>query len=246
MAGLLTNLEQGRAEAMSEQIYFNYPISLHKNDFLTHTQWVLDRILYYAVYAHSTQLERGSELSKFKEASSYFGVTMGNYSHALEQGKKVFQGASHSKVFTGISKDVYFDYLKNRKTDFDKVCLLAHLSIKSVLGKAVYWKLTNDFWFSRMSGFEETVDPECWNESIVQYSSEYQTKKIKQELIKNWGLVTYSRYTRGFYVSHSLSLEKLIFEAETKRKSRWEKQYKETEKATLNKVLNKIYGGKPP
>lgn len=231
---------------MSDKVYFNYPVSLHRDDFLEHTAWILNRILYYAVYAHSLQLERGSEFNRFKESSSHFGVKMGDFKHAFEQGRQVFEESAHDKVFTGINRDVLFDFLKNKKTDFDKVCLLAHLSIKSVLGKTVYWKLTNDFWFSRMTGFEETVDRELWSESLIKYSSEYQTRKIKQELIKNWGLVTYSRHTRGFYVSYTLSLEKLIFEAEIKRKTRWEKQYKEAEKATLAKVLNKIYGGKPP
>lgn len=64
------------------------------------------------------------------------------------------------------------------------------------------------------------------SEQILKYNKEYWFRKIKPELILNWGLKYYSRYTRGFYVSFKLSLEDLVFVAEKRRKSTKEKQLK--------------------
>jgi hypothetical protein len=56
----------------------------------------------------------------------------------------------------------------------------------------------------------------------------------------------YSRYTRGFYVSidKTFTLDKLVFEAEKRRKSTKEKQLKQKKedarKAALNILNNKF------
>jgi len=81
--------------------------------------------------------------------------------------------------------------------------------------------------------------------SIIQkYANEYQTVKIKNEL-RSWGLVTYSRYTRGFYVSFILDLNALVIAAEGKRKSTKEKQYKQHEKEVVKAVLMSLNGTRP-
>ena len=65
-------------------------------------------------------------------------------------------------------------------------------------------------------------------------------KKIKTELRDNWNLITYSRYTRGFYVSFKLDLEQLVYEAEKRRKSTKEKQAQLAEKLALEKALSRL------
>lgn len=66
------------------------------------------------------------------------------------------------------------------------------------------------------------------------------TKKIKNELKDHWGLKSYSRYTRGFYVSFNMTLENLIKTAEADRTARKEKQKRLEEKALVQKVLREI------
>jgi hypothetical protein len=65
-------------------------------------------------------------------------------------------------------------------------------------------------------------------------------RKIKFELSQSWGLTTYSRYTRGFYVSFTLSLEELVFEAEKRRKSLKEKQARQRECNAVQAALNRL------
>jgi len=71
--------------------------------------------------------------------------------------------------------------------------------------------------------------------AIRKYSTEYQIRKIKNSLVDNWNLVTYSRYNRGFYISLKLPLEKLAFEAEKQRVNVKNKKRKaEIKQAYLN------------
>ena len=92
-----------------------------------------------------------------------------------------------------------------------------------------------------MDGKTNTIDEvsELSNE-IRKYANRYQTENIKSELILNWHLIYYSRYTRGFYVSLKMSLEDLIFEAEKKRKSIKDKQQKQLQNEALKKVLERL------
>jgi hypothetical protein len=87
--------------------------------------------------------------------------------------------------------------------------------------------MINKYWLSRMDGNPKTIkDFSELSPEIEKFSSEYQTKKIKRALRNGWGLVTYSRYCRGFYVSFKIPLMELILEAEKRRISTKEKQYK--------------------
>jgi hypothetical protein len=61
------------------------------------------------------------------------------------------------------------------------------------------------------------------------------------ELQKSYGLKIYARYTRGFFVSFSLTLEELIKEVEMKRKKYYEIHMRNQQSAAVLKVLSQIY-----
>jgi hypothetical protein len=118
---------------------------------------------------------------------------------------------------------------------------LGFLAIKSILQNKPYCKITNNFWLSRMSGFSKSVsDPSKLPKSILKYSNEYQTKKIKQELILEWYLVYFARYTRGFYVSFKLDLNQLTLEAEKRRRATQVKQLKIAQDEALKLAMKKL------
>lgn len=230
---------------MSEVQYYNFPVCLLKG-FIGNPKSVLDSILDFAVYEHSDKLGIGTEVDRFKASSDYFGIKFGSEKGSFKNGKELFDSIDTRTARAGISKAVFWDYYKNagRKSDFEKVCLLGHLAFKSILGNKPSAKTNNELWFSRMSGFSEKVEAREWELALERYYNHYQTRKIKMELVRNWGLVTYSRYHKGFYISYSLTLEKLIEEAENRRKSNWEQEYKAKEKEAVKAVLNRLR--KPP
>lgn len=228
---------------MSKPIYeyLNFPIQL-LSGFMINSRKVLNDITDYATFKESLKLEFGTDLEKFEKASlKSFGIQLGSSIKSFNNGKKLFYSIPENSPKSGLSLVMFWDFYKNEKTEFDKISLLAFLGIKSILGSKSYCKVTNLYLWSRMDGQTSTIAHviELSNE-VRKYANRYQFENIKNELILNWHLIYYSRYTRGFYVSLKLSLEDLIFEAEKKRQSIKVNQQKQLQKEALEKALNRL------
>lgn len=225
-----------------EQKYFNFPIVLLEG-FLDDSNKCLTNIVHYALYAKTLDYDFGNEEKRMASAEKYFNNRFKTTSkiHAYENGESIYDSIPYKVPKVGLSISVMADYLKNEKTEFQKVCLLGYLGIRSILQNKAYCKITNKYWLSRMDGKNKAVENLSeLSESIQKYANEYQTKKIKSELRDNWFLATYSRYTRGFYVSFNLELDELVYQAEKRRKSTKEKQAKLAEKIALEKALSRL------
>lgn len=217
--------------------YFNFPIVL-LNGFLRNDREALSNIFDFAIYENSLNYDCG-ELESIRKACKYFGVKAGNIESTFENGKLLFESIPQNTPKAGLKLELFFEYYKTEKTEFEKICLLGFLAIKSILQKQPYTKITNKYFLSRMDGKTKSVkDYSELSAEILKYANEYQIKKIKYELIFNWGLEHYSRYTRGFYVSFSLDLETLIYHAEKRRLTTHKKQRIEQEKLALKKAKN--------
>lgn len=229
------------AKSKNDERYFNFPIQLLKR-FMIDDNKALNDICDYAIYENSLKLILGeSELENMKDSAKFFNVVLGSVQHSLENGKSLYDNVPQISPKVGLNISIFWDFFKNDKSEFDRICLLGFLAIKSILQKNTYCKIDNKFWLSRMDGNPKSVqDYSELSTPINQFANEYQTKKIKTALRDNWGLVTYSRHTRGFYVSYSLTLEQLIYEAEKRRKATKEKQYKLQEKEALKRVLERL------
>lgn len=224
---------------MSDQKYFNVPVQL-LSGFMDNSLNCLNNIFDYAVYQMSLKSE-GTEAQKFKKACNWFEVKAGSDIRSISNGKELTANISDSSPKVGISLKMWFDFYQNEKSDFDKICFLGFLAIKSILQTKPYCKIDNKYWLSRMDGKVKAISEfRELSKAISKYASEYQTVKIKKELRIGWGLTTYSRYTRGFYVSLSMTIEELVFEAEKRRKSTKDKLYREQEKEALKKAMNRI------
>lgn len=225
---------------MNNEKYLNFPIQL-LTGFITDTRKTLDNIVSYSVYENALKLEHGTELQKIKDSAEFYQMKLGSVKHSLDNGKLLYNSVPNNSPKVGMNLSIWWDFYKNEKTEFDKVCLLGFLAIKSILGNKSYCKVTNLYLWARMDGKTNTIDEvsELSNE-IRKYANRYQTENIKSELILNWHLIYYSRYTRGFYVSLKLRLEDLIFEAEKKRKSIKDKQQKQLQNEALKKVLERL------
>ncbi|HFG0577326.1 TPA: hypothetical protein ACGFUY_001157 [Flavobacterium psychrophilum] len=225
---------------MSKEKYLNFPIQL-LSGFMIDTRKVLNDIIDYAVYQNSLKLELGTDLEKIKTSASFYNMTLGNNKNTFDNGKMLYNSLPENSPKVGLSISMFWDFYKNDKSEFDKICLLAFLGIKSILGTKSYCKVTNLYLWARMDGKTNTiVEVSELSNEVRKYANRYQSENIKNELILNWHLIYYSRFTRGFYVSLKMTLEDLIFEAEKKRKSIKENQYKQLKNEDLKKALDRL------
>jgi len=222
--------------------YFNFPITL-LTDFLIKDKEVLNNIYSYAIYNHAVNFPYGNVFQIKTSIENFFGISLGDVSEPLKNGKKLFDNTPTKTPKVGISTAIFFEFYETDKTEYEKVCLLGFLAIKSIVQNKPYCKVTNKFWLSRMAGKGATLD--ILPDWLKKYNNEYQIKKIKDELKNSWGLVTYSRYTRGFYVSFTLNLDALVFEAEKRRKSTKDKQYKILENDAIQKAYLRLNTTRP-
>ncbi len=224
---------------MSHQRYFNFPICLLE-DFLTDTDPVLENILNYSLYSYSLSLDAEDKVLNMINTCIFYDFEDERQDFRFMKGQTAYKNAVYHAPKVGINTDIFWDFYHNEKTEFEKVCLLAFLAMKSIIGNDSYHKLDNKYLLSRMNGRAHSQGFEWLPEVLQKYANEYQIKKIKNELKNSWGLKTYSRYTRGFYISFKLSLEQLMYEAEKKRIVSKRKQEQLAEKALLKKVMERL------
>jgi hypothetical protein len=227
--------------------YFNFPIQLLEDFMKNDTKTILNNISDYVFYEESLTFSQGTNLEKMISCASKYGMTLGNNQKAFDNGKQLYNSFDNNPPRAGIKLSIWWDFYKNDKTEFDKICLLCFLAIKSILGRQKsYCKITNKYLWARMDGKVKSVD-EIWelSDEVKKYANEYRTNKIKASLRNNWGLVTYAFHCRGFYVSYKLTLEALIMEAEKRRESTIERQYKDHEKELRKQVLDKLREERP-
>ncbi|WP_420287140.1 hypothetical protein VT569_03155 [Flavobacterium psychrophilum] len=225
---------------MSKEKYLNFPIQLLVG-FMIDSKKVLYDISVYAVYENSLKLELGTDLEKIKTSASFYNMTLGSDKNTFDKGKTLYNSIPTNSPKVGLSISTFWKFYNNDKSEFDKICFLAFLSIKSILGTKCYCKVTNLYLWARMDGKTNAiVEVDELSNEVRKYANRYQSENIKNELILNWHLIYYSRYTRGFYISLKMSLEDLIFEAEKKRKSIKENQQKQLQNEALKKALERL------
>ena len=224
----------------NQQLYFNFPIMMirgvwegwkDKPDFLRD-------ILYFHIENHAQKIEdlneyEETDAQRFKRSAEFWNVSMsGDVSSRQERGAELLAAYEESKVFVGISTDVFWNYYKTQKSDFEWECLIAFLALKSIVGNKSYCKSNNALLFARISGNESSKD----DHSLT--LTEYHRNKIIFKLETEWNLKYYSRYTRGFYFGINVTLQELIFEAESKREKLKVEQLKNTKAEILKCYQN--------
>ena len=226
----------------SLQTYLNFPIVFLQEAFRD-IKKVMDDIMAYAGYVHTLKLEYGEDKDLMKAAGHYFGITYGNAYDRYRHGETLFNSIDERTPMAGINKDVLFDFYKNRKTYDEIAVLLAFLAIKSIIGTKPYIKLTNDFLIARMGGFASVLDmPDPLPDPLINYTSRRKLDSIKFKLQTEWNINYYSRYTRGFYVSidKTFNLDRLVLEAEKRKKKTKLKQLKQRIKDARRKAMDKL------
>lgn len=199
---------------MSREVkYYNVPIELLKG-FINDSIRCLDDVLYFATYEQSLKYEIDNDeeplLKNYKTAMSWLGYNGGNTKKDFERGEELYNSLNIGYARVGINRELFWDYYKNKKTEFEKILFLAHLALKSIIGNKPYIKTNNQFWFSRMAGSTTTISTEELPLEISSWQTRRKTERIKNNLELDWGLVTCSTNQRGFWISYKLDIQQLL------------------------------------
>mgnify|MGYP000983735085 CR=1 FL=1 len=216
--------------------YFNFPIMLMR--MAPNIRQFCDDVMDYCIYAQSMSLNGPNAM---RDAGKHFNVTLGNIARSERDGRNLYNSIDLPAPMTGISHDLLFTFYKEHKTEHEIAALMAFLAIKSILGKKSYCRVTNEHLLSRMAGFASDKTMDELPEYLKQYTSRRKMNSLKMELQRNYRLKIYARYTRGFFVSFTLSLEELIREVEMKRKRYYEQNLKNSTSAAVTRVINQLY-----
>jgi len=219
--------------------YLNVPIQL-LSGFLENTKHSIRNIYYYSLYAHFIKIEKGTDKEKYRDTCNWLNFQEIDREETLRLGKILYEKFQNSPM-TGIDRNLYSEYNKLDKSDFDKACFLAFHSLKSIAGNKTFQKADNKFMWARMDGKVKTINEVTeLSESLRFYAQEYQTLKIKRELQENWGLIYYAQHTRGFYFSFKLELKPLIREVMKRKLKTAESQRISKLHAIERQVLDKL------
>lgn len=227
---------------MNDVRYLLFPIELLQE---SEIKKVCDKALDYGIYRKALDFIVEGEIKvmpkHIEQSLKYFGLSGGNLPNMVNKGKVLFDTFNHNNPMVSISKEILMQFYKEDKTDFEVLTFRAYCAIRSILTTKPYAKATNDYLMARMYGFRSVANFEQSESHVL---PRYQLDKIKLELQKDWYLIYYSRQTRGFYLSFSISLEKLIYHAELNRESYKAKTLKQAKNEAYQKVM--LMMKKPP
>jgi len=231
-----------------EKKYFTFPVSLldgfskRSQPYTESIKDVTNDIMSYCGYIQALKESGTSTNEKLNKAGNYFGVTWGNQKEVFDCGKMIDRDNHFPCPMTSVSIEMIFDFHSKDKTEFEIVCFLAFVAIRSVLQVKPYVKLTNDFLIARMAGMSNAKELHLLPQSLKNYYNRYQLDKIKSELQNNWGLVLYARHTRGFYVSFGKTkLKDLVLIVEKKRKGYRDKLRKDEQQKAVKEAMNILF-----
>lgn len=147
---------------------------------------------------------------RFILAEDKYCVSTGNVNRSIERGKELVRKYNNTKPpFSNISTEIWFEYYKKEKTEWENIMLLAFLAVRSIIGEKGYCKITNDFLFARMCGLRTKIkNKKELNKTVQKYYTEYYKNKIRTELELYWHLKTYNG--RGYYASFDMEYKDLI------------------------------------
>lgn len=223
-------------ENRRDERYLNFPVQLLAG-LMTDKNKALENIFHYALYTYSLKLNEGSESQRKKATIKYFNVT----DYSPTKGKAISETVPGKGPVTGFSLNVFWDYYNQEKTPFECAVFLAYCALKSIVGEQSFVKIDNLYLLSRMDGKAKSVeDYDQLSKEVFYYATPYKIRRLKDALVDNWGLKTYGRHTRGFYVSFKMELDALVFEAEKRREKAKRAYLKQKEKEAYLKALEKI------
>lgn len=223
--------------------FYNFPIELLRGVFSGETpkDEFLMNILKFHIYGKYLEMPYAefdeTAQQRFSRCAKFWECPLPNeIVHSFfEDAETIYNSLAHSRVKTGISISIFWQFLKDYKTEMEWNCLLAILALKSLVMQRMYCKSTNNSFFARMNGFA-TINEYLENGRCE--LKEHRRRNLFIELQTNWNLKYYARHIDGFYFSFRISKEKLMKIAEDKKMENKKKRLQNQEKELLEKLRN--------
>lgn len=211
--------------------FLDFPITIIQG-FLKNPDDCLIKIYCYAVYKMVY-----SEEAKFNTIDQFSKAFNSSPNSALldrikKEGDQIYNSFAGTKhVWTGIHIDTFRRFFQKERSEFDLVCLLTFIALKSIIQKdKVKRNISNEFLMSRMAGFETKVSLDQIPNKILEYMNNKSKKKkhVFNSLEESYK-VTRPEKSRGITFSLSLSRKDLELEI-LKRNYFKSNEFKEAEK----------------
>lgn len=223
--------------------FLDFPIVLLK-EFLDDYMKCLSDIYCYAVFKMVY-----SEEARFEDLQEFVDVF--GHDHYSEWTKAVevngrqlydsFVGTKH--VWTGIHIETWLKFMRSNRSEFDIVCLLAYLSLKSIVQMdKLKFSISNEFLMSRMAGSERSIPIEQVPITIQKHLKNKSRKKSRlfEVLEDSYGVVRPSGNTRGIVCSLTLSKKELELEV-LKRNYQKSKEFRNLKALEAKEQANKEF-----
>lgn len=171
--------------------YYNFPIQL-LNGFMDDPVASLEKITAYNIYYWSNDWKDDVTASiPLNRVLKFLRLTDTEYMrNFLGLGETIYNSIPNNSPTVGIRRNVLIDYWVNieSKSKYDLIALVAHLALKSIIGRSKWKKVYYDFWFSRMDGKVHKVDFSELSPSISEFNTTHKKDRIKKKLTTFWGL----------------------------------------------------------
>jgi len=189
------------------------------------------------------------EFYQIRQAYSFLGIT-GDYDYCLKRGKEIEKTIPEHEPYPSVNRDLFFEFRDHEKTEFDLMQFACYIGLRSILGKNSYCKTNKEMILCRAFGYishehlPETMNPDI-KALFDKYSKRYHIDKVLQSLELKWNILTYSHNNRGMYIGleKKISLETMIFQAETKKKKNQIDELKKRKHEAREKALQQLNKG---
>lgn len=230
-------------EYFDQAVYLTFPMAIFKNG-TSDIREDIHRAMEYCLYERTGHKNMGrTPAGAIKAAAESLHINFVHPQESYGRGEKIARGLPAKSPKTSISKKMMFDFYDGTKSEFEIVTFLAFAALRSIIQRDPYKKITNWYLLCRMAGEAKRIDERMplpmW---LVKYSQRYWLDRIKRELELNWGLKLYGYHCRGFYVSFAkdITIDKLAYEAEARKKKTREKLLVEAKKQARQKAVVRI------
>ena len=194
----------------NNEVYIKIPCELFRGFASTAEmrQECIDKILDYAIYFYS------EELGDIAKACNFLNIRNENNAAVkwANNGKRISRSIS-GKCYFSVCRDTLFEFKDKPKTFNQSVLLLGFLALRSIQGKARYFKASNGLLLARMDGQDKPqyIETEQINSKtgekeifrnveglqlhchvLARYATKYKMAQLRELLHKYYGVSFYT------------------------------------------------------
>lgn len=182
------------------------------------------------------------------QALSFLKITNSNELATIKNAKMIEKEMPKNCPMPMINVDRLFNFRDHDKSEFELVQFATYIGLRSILGNKQYCKTNKLHLISRAFGYTSHRDvPNRFVSADVgmlhnKYSKRYHIDKIIEALELNWGVIVYSKHTRGLYISmeNKMSIYDLALVSESRKQKQKLLRLKATKDDAQKQALEQL------